>query len=603
MMNLIVGYRLIIQNSNPSQNVDDTKMLLEQMVEAVRRLCHRSPILFRMSTRVKIIHSKNTRYGVNHGRRFTTLMTSRGIQEIISKSAAYYSALYSDEQAQKFIRPRFLQMLVLLLSLLNDDDLHEIKHFLEETFEFKADRPNLELLLLKVIPFYSINSKVFLTGLVPAYEGYTPREPDNGDYAHYWDTFITRLLANNYLLPSIVDNLGRERLSWVPKWPDGGFKSSGIFQNLQFSGDKKPLTFNEIPPFEELIDKEDNGTPLTVVLTNEEKHSIRVCDYEPIVCLTSGLYSVQETGTNRRYDLVISEEWLNEATRDAMQQINIVIKHINSLLVKPLGRSRSVKYRITRFRNVDIAVLDETRISGRLTKHTAVLGNDLLAVAYKLDGRKINLSDAVGIMSQDNQEIESVIGYYEHRMPNAQSYGIDNETFRSIRQSLTDVTARLRSADSIRQRLSQDPTISDEPIANVLQAAGTKYFSPPIWYDYRVWTSNQSQMQIEARKTVVTEATWLREDVIQVQLSGDRSKYYVTTLEHVGEGRREDQIQTEDIAILAGSYMLIAEPDEEEGSSGLFLTNYLRVSRPSLFGIRNWTSCQAFRGGSVHISC
>ena len=63
LLRLIVGYKDLIQRRDPASNLDETKTLLEIMMESVRRLCHRSPILFRMSTRNKIISSRNTRYG------------------------------------------------------------------------------------------------------------------------------------------------------------------------------------------------------------------------------------------------------------------------------------------------------------------------------------------------------------------------------------------------------------------------------------------------------------------------------------------------------------------------------------------------------------
>jgi hypothetical protein len=289
LMHLIVRYRILIQQGGPTVSLDDTKDMLETMMEDVRRLCHRSPILFRMSTRNHIITSKNTRYGINHGRQFTTLTTSKGIQEIISLSAAYYNTLDSDERAQKFIRPRFLQMLVLLLSLLNDDDLSELRDFLEATYKFKADRPNIELLFLKVIPLLSINSKVFLTSLVPAFEGYSPKEPLEKDFTHYWDTFISRILPLGYILPGAVEQLGRNPMSWGVMWPEHGFKSSDIFVNLQYAGELR--TFNDIPTIDDLYDmyeKEDETSELTAIFTNDQKYIIRATDYERIVCLMPG---------------------------------------------------------------------------------------------------------------------------------------------------------------------------------------------------------------------------------------------------------------------------------------------------------------------------
>ena len=101
---------------------EETKELLETMIEDARRLCIRSPILFRMSTRAKIINSDNTRYGSDHGPMFRTLTTSKGIKEIISLSSSYYNSLDptgEDDSTQQFIRPRFLQMMVLVRASLS----------------------------------------------------------------------------------------------------------------------------------------------------------------------------------------------------------------------------------------------------------------------------------------------------------------------------------------------------------------------------------------------------------------------------------------------------------------------------------------------------
>jgi hypothetical protein len=86
----------------------------------------------------------------NHGEMFRTLTTSQGIKEIISLSASYFNSLDSvtskklENTTQKLIRPRFLQMIVLLLSLLNDADLTSIADFLESTYQLKADRKHIE---------------------------------------------------------------------------------------------------------------------------------------------------------------------------------------------------------------------------------------------------------------------------------------------------------------------------------------------------------------------------------------------------------------------------------------------------------------------------
>lgn len=66
--------------------------------------------------------------------------------------------------------PKFLQMLVLLLSLLNDADLGGIASFLEKTYRIKADRKHVEILILKVLPLQSINKSIFVRQMVNAVE-------------------------------------------------------------------------------------------------------------------------------------------------------------------------------------------------------------------------------------------------------------------------------------------------------------------------------------------------------------------------------------------------------------------------------------------------
>jgi hypothetical protein len=308
---LMVNFRHLISRGGPDMTFEETRVLLDTMIEDARRLCVRSPVLFRMSTRAKIIHSTNTRYGINHGSMFRTLTTSQGIKEIISLSASYFNSLDpvgGKDNTQKLIRPRFLQMIVLLLSLLNNEDLSEIADFLEATYKLKAERKHLELLFLKVIPLMSINSKVFLKAMIPAIEGF----PLNDDYdsssdaqAHCWDVFVRRILTEGYLLPGSVLDLGRDDLSWVVKWPENGFKSTAVFNNLQYAGSNL-RTINEIAPIE--FHPESALSELRTIMTNGEEYTIGSADLDRITCLAPGIYSVQEAGPNgRNYDLVVNE--------------------------------------------------------------------------------------------------------------------------------------------------------------------------------------------------------------------------------------------------------------------------------------------------------
>jgi hypothetical protein len=54
LMSLMVHYRQLIFKGGPEMTFDETRNLLDTMIEDARRLCVRSPILFRMSTRYVI---------------------------------------------------------------------------------------------------------------------------------------------------------------------------------------------------------------------------------------------------------------------------------------------------------------------------------------------------------------------------------------------------------------------------------------------------------------------------------------------------------------------------------------------------------------------
>ncbi|KAL8897053.1 MAG: hypothetical protein Q9207_007412 [Kuettlingeria erythrocarpa] len=293
LWDLIVNYQNIIAGGGPDMTFVETKGLLETMIEDARRLCIRSPIFFRMTTRASIINSENTRYGINHGPIFKTLITSNGIKEIISLSAAYYNSLDTGttNAIQQHIRPRFLQMIVFLLSLLNNEDLAEIRDFLEATYKLKADRRDIELLILKVVPLLSINPRVFLNALVPAIDGF-PLEcgSNETEEAHndVWNILIKRILADGYLLPGTVDDLGRRSLSWIVKWPEDGFNSTLIFNNLQYAGRLRAI--NEIPPVE--VHPSSDCTELTVVMTDENKYVISPKELDNIVYMTPGIYAM-----------------------------------------------------------------------------------------------------------------------------------------------------------------------------------------------------------------------------------------------------------------------------------------------------------------------
>jgi hypothetical protein len=163
------NYLAIIRIGQRNGAAKDVFQILATMVNDVRRLWTRSPRLFRMGTRSAIAQSKMTLYGVDYSSNFVTLTSSEAVRKILEQSSSCYWLLDGQKTAHGYIRPQFLQMVIVLVSFLNNDDLGKIENLLENLFQIPSHRPNLELLIMKVLPLASTNSTVFLKDLSDTY--------------------------------------------------------------------------------------------------------------------------------------------------------------------------------------------------------------------------------------------------------------------------------------------------------------------------------------------------------------------------------------------------------------------------------------------------
>jgi len=159
-----------------------------------------------MSTRAMIAQSTNTRYGVDYGSLFVTLTTSEGIRKLVEQSSSYYLSLNESKTDQVSVKPKFMQMLVMLLALLNNDDLKKTTKVLESTFQIPGDRESIELIIMKVLPLGAINPEIFLRGL---FEAYKPLEKKEGGYElrlqrKIWEELQQDLAQKGYLVPTAL---------------------------------------------------------------------------------------------------------------------------------------------------------------------------------------------------------------------------------------------------------------------------------------------------------------------------------------------------------------------------------------------------------------
>ena len=569
LLGLIVNYRYLISRTGVSMTFEENRNLLDTMIEDARRLCVRSPVLFRMSTRARIINSKNTRYGIDQYDQFRTISTSKGIKEIISISASYYDALGPEGgnvMNPRHIKPRFLQMIVLLLLFLNNDDLEDISRVLETTYRINAERAHIEILILKVIPLMSINPTLFLEALVPAVEGYRlehsatePRQPE------YWDTLMKSLLYRGYILPAGIESLGRAQDSWIAKWPKHGCKSTKIFKHLQYTGDKL-RTINEIMPVD--LHPEDSFTELTVRLLNGREYTMDTRDIERVTTMSTGQYTIIDAEAGgRKVELEIEETHISVHLEQAVAKTNNIIDEINRLPATPRRKIRFSS-------RPSIGLLNNLDGSGRITKHVALLNQDVLASAYRFDGRKITRKDAWQKMAGIDRSIDYLLKDLERRAADYE----DKRGSGHISQALQDARSTLELAQRARRRFGDEQDYSDEPIASVMYPTAETMGSSPLWHEYQAWyRSDQRLFYLKARIAPVTNVFWRQRDIVEISLEGHTAKYLAKPL-NVDDFKKADEVQEGDHAALVGQYLMLAVRAEKPGVHAFLMTNYMRIT-------------------------
>jgi hypothetical protein len=568
--------------------------ILEKMIENARRLCMKSPILFRMSTRSLIKNSKDIRYGVNQDHMFQTLSTSRGIRETIRNSAAYWLALSGltsnlkkdrkeQEKSLDFIRTRYLQMLVLLLSFLNNDDLNDLKEFLETTYNMKADRKHVEMLILKVIPLQSINPKVFMKQLIATVEDNIFLS-ETGSLSQTWDIFVQRILGEGYLLPGNTESLGRKENSWIVQWPKGkrngeplGFSSSDVFNNMQYSESSYPL-LNQVPPFE--LHPEASYNELTVIMKNGRHYKIDAAELEKISAMVPGTYAVWEAQEGGRHcDLEILQYEVNSDLWRAISLANGLIHKVNVRLAAPRRRIKD----IMTFRQPEVRFWEELKGCGKLTRHEAGIGQDSLAIVYKKEGRMITRKEAVRNMNEDLTKLEMLIRIADmevSRLDAKRPYGMDD---RNLIQELQELKAFVHSGKQGKiQTADTTGDLGDDPISKVIYPPNLGVGQHIIWFDYQASTNNkQPYLEVRARVDLVASTVWDGEDMFTVGLNGGL-KLNVSPLVEVPEGYVREEIKAGDTVVLIGQYIAIASSapplyHNNQTINTFYLDNYLRI--------------------------
>ncbi|KAI9775614.1 MAG: hypothetical protein M1839_001015 [Geoglossum umbratile] len=570
LLALIFNCRDLIFRVGPQLSLEDTVGLLEGMIEDARRLCERSPNLFRMKTRSHIIKSKNTRYGIDDGRMFRTLTTSRGIREIISLSASYFNSLDVNERTQQQIRPKFLQMIILLLSLLNDDDLSQLSTFLESTYRLKADRWHIELVILKVLPLRSINSKVFINALIKTFDDpCLPPIPPGQDnpqcYPLVWSKFVKTLLDFECILPGTVRNLGQESESWAIMWPDEGFKSSDVFSNLQYSGEGRIM--NEIPPIRLRVESSIKDS--IAILTDNNRYTVASEDIQKITNMISGRYVVFSADRKAEtFALEILEEQVNGSLYEAIRVTNSILRTLASYFASPQRKGLLPKIR----GNTQDNTFQDIKGAGRLTRSKAMLGDVILSVSYRVEGRNITKKDLLRLMTSNHRTLKLTIKSIESRIADVKYRRISgllgqelNENISKLKKDLEQVQLKIADAEENMHRVEGGfIDVEEEPILKVFYPTKAEESrATTVWEDYRAeYLSDLRYLALEAKRREVGLVNWLSSDAVELHFAGSNSTVIATPLESVSEEDQDDEVTAGDTVVFVGQYLLVIEKAE-----------------------------------------
>jgi len=165
----------------------------------------------------------------------------------------------------------------------------------------------------------------------------------------------------------------------------------------------------------------------------------------------------------------------------------------------------------TKRKSTELVLQKEMTGTGRLTQNRALLNGDLLAVAYKLEGRKIYQKDAIRVIGQWEREITAVVKHIVRGMNDLVDYRLGNTDKRALKGELDRVSVQINHAKDIRYKIGDADELSDEPMSKVVYPGGNGPTDPAVWNDYAC-TFQSGVLHIDAKKSTVSGITWLSDD-------------------------------------------------------------------------------------------
>jgi hypothetical protein len=220
-------------------------------------------------------------------------------------------------------------------------------------------------------------------------------------------------------------------------------------------------------------------------------------------------------------------------------------------------------------------MLEERKMAPRLTQHEAWMNNQLLGISYKTDGRRITKRTAMREIAKDRTQISHFVQHYTSGLDSLELRSGSSE-IKAVKADLDKIVIALNRAESIRHSINESEMLQNEPISKVNFPGGKGPANMDIWQPYQAWAT-QGLLHIDSKRANVRSISWRTEDLCDVHLENFPLKYTVRPLKPVNALGRDDEIRVGDIALLAGHFMVIAEPADIPNTHGFSMTNYLRI--------------------------
>jgi hypothetical protein len=468
-----------------------------------------------------IAQSTNTRYGVDYGSLFVTLTTSEGIRKLVEQSSSYYLSLNESKLDQEFVKPKFMQMLIMLLALLNNDDLKKITKVLESTFQIPGDRESIELIIMKVLPLGAINPEIFLESL---FEAYMPLERKEGGYElrlqrKIWEELQQDLAQKGYLVPTVMGNSGSlnqtvwttshaddleamlgdlemdddpfrdsedhhpstrypyddkrhqhhqsvapDSISWQAPWPMDGVLSSSIFKYLQHDGMMRERGNSNglVRVVNEIphleITSDDRDDTLLAWFTNSTQYRVSASEIEFISAMQKGTYVLKIPDNARLASLEISDEVLNEPFVEATRIINLLIYGIRNQF-----GGRVIRRRIAISRSPSITAfspLDEVTEAKKFSADIVSPNGERerVAQAFKIGNRVVYCQDVLREMNSSLSKITAAVERLQKELNKHSDIRGSDESSRVQRGEIEKLNEYLMTVNSLINHAKENRT-------------------------------------------------------------------------------------------------------------------------------------------------